>query len=90
MSFLFLKVGLHKGDYRSKLVPFEAQKNILYIQKGPSLERFTPYYKYHFSHAYNAISEAGLSLRKVLYTLVCVHKSIYKHINSHYYLGTGD
>ncbi len=42
-----LKVGLHKGDYRSKLVPFEAQKNILYIQKGPSLERFTPECKHH-------------------------------------------
>jgi hypothetical protein len=24
-----LKVGLHSGDYRSKLVRFEAQKNIL-------------------------------------------------------------
>jgi hypothetical protein len=26
-----LKVGLHYGDYRSKLVPFEEQKNIFYI-----------------------------------------------------------
>jgi hypothetical protein len=33
---------LHNGDYRSKLVPFAAQKNILYIKKGPSLERFMP------------------------------------------------
>jgi hypothetical protein len=37
-----VKAGLHYGDYRSKQVPFEAQKNIFYIQKGPSLERFTP------------------------------------------------
>ena len=36
------KVDLHYGDYRSKLVPFEAQKNIFYIKKGPSLEQFTP------------------------------------------------
>jgi hypothetical protein len=28
-----LKAGLHYGDYRSKLVPFEEQKNILYILK---------------------------------------------------------
>jgi hypothetical protein len=28
MSF---KAGLHNGDYRSKLVPFEAQKNIINI-----------------------------------------------------------
>ncbi len=26
-----LKVGLHYGDYRSKLVPFEEHKNIFYI-----------------------------------------------------------
>jgi hypothetical protein len=26
-----LKVDLHNSDYRSKLVPFEAQKNIFYI-----------------------------------------------------------
>jgi hypothetical protein len=25
-----VKIGLHYGDYRSKLVPFEAQKNIFY------------------------------------------------------------
>jgi hypothetical protein len=37
-----IKAGLHYGDYHSKLVPFEAQKNIFYTQKGPSLERFTP------------------------------------------------
>jgi hypothetical protein len=28
-----LKASLHNGDYRAKLVPFEAQKNILYIEK---------------------------------------------------------
>ena len=28
---LFIKVGLHYGDYRSKLVPFKPQKNIFYI-----------------------------------------------------------
>jgi len=26
-----VKVGLHNGDYSSKQVPFEAQKNNLYI-----------------------------------------------------------
>ncbi len=36
------KVDLQCGDYRTKLVPFEAQKNIFNIKKGPSLERFTP------------------------------------------------
>ncbi len=25
-----IKAGLHYGDYRSKLVPFEAQNNIFY------------------------------------------------------------
>jgi hypothetical protein len=29
--FASLKVGLHYGDYRSKLVPFEEQKNIFHI-----------------------------------------------------------
>ncbi len=29
----YFKVGLHYGDYRSKLGPFEEQKNIFYIQK---------------------------------------------------------
>ncbi len=28
------KAGLYNGDYRSKLVPFEAQKNIFYIKKA--------------------------------------------------------
>ena len=32
-SISSLKVGLHYGNYRSKLVPFEEQKNILYILK---------------------------------------------------------
>ncbi len=32
-SFLYQKVGLHYGDYRSKLVHFEEQKNIFYIKK---------------------------------------------------------
>jgi hypothetical protein len=27
--------GLHYVDYRSKLVPFDEQKNILYILKRP-------------------------------------------------------
>jgi hypothetical protein len=31
MFFLSLKAGLHYGDYRSKLVPLEAQRNIFYI-----------------------------------------------------------
>jgi hypothetical protein len=30
---LRLKVDLHYNDYRSKLVPFEGQKNIFYILK---------------------------------------------------------
>ncbi len=37
-----LKVGLHYGDYRSKLLHFDAQKNIFYVWKSISLERFTP------------------------------------------------
>ncbi len=28
-----IKAGLHYGDYRSKLVHFEAQKNIFYVTK---------------------------------------------------------
>jgi len=39
---LALKASLHYSDYRSKLVHFEAHKNILYVKKGPSSERFTP------------------------------------------------
>ncbi len=35
----YFKAGLHYGDYHSKLVPFEEQKNMLYIKKGPSLEQ---------------------------------------------------
>ena len=38
---IILKIGLHNGDYHSKLVPFEAQKNIFNVKKGPSLEQFT-------------------------------------------------
>jgi hypothetical protein len=37
-----LKAGVHFGDYRSKLVPFEAQKFFFYVKKGPSSERFMP------------------------------------------------
>jgi hypothetical protein len=33
VKYLGLKVGLHYGDYRSKLAPFEAQKNIFYTLK---------------------------------------------------------
>jgi hypothetical protein len=32
LIFLGLKAGLHYGDYRSKLVHFEAQKNIFHIK----------------------------------------------------------
>jgi hypothetical protein len=31
------KVGLHYADYRSKLVPFEEQKNIFYFKKTLAL-----------------------------------------------------
>jgi hypothetical protein len=37
-----LKVGLYYDDYPSKLVHFESRKNIFYVYKSPSLERFTP------------------------------------------------
>jgi hypothetical protein len=37
-----LKAGLHYSDYRSKLEHFEGQKNIFYVLKSPSLERFLP------------------------------------------------
>jgi hypothetical protein len=37
-----LKAGLHNGAYCSKLVPYEAQKNIFYVKKGSSLEQFMP------------------------------------------------
>jgi len=33
---------LHYGDYRSKIVHFESQKNIFYVLKRPSLEQFSP------------------------------------------------
>ncbi len=33
-----LQAGLHYGGYHSKLVHFEAQKNIFYVKKGPSLK----------------------------------------------------
>ncbi len=32
-SFVAANVHLHYGDYRSRLVPFEDQKNIFYILK---------------------------------------------------------
>jgi hypothetical protein len=35
-----IKADLHYGDYHSKLVHFEGQKN--YVLKKPSLERFSP------------------------------------------------
>jgi hypothetical protein len=37
---------LYYGDYRSKLVHFEAQK-IFSILKSPSLGQFLPWRKYH-------------------------------------------
>ncbi len=42
------KAGLHNGDRRSKLVHFKEQKNIFYVEKSPSLERFSPECKHHF------------------------------------------
>ena len=36
------KAGLHYGDSHPKLVHFEAQKNIFYVKKSPSLEQFLP------------------------------------------------
>jgi hypothetical protein len=42
------KVDLHYGSYHSQLVHFEAQKNISYVNKGPSLEQFMPQCKQHF------------------------------------------
>jgi hypothetical protein len=44
-----IKAGLHNGDYRFKLVRFEAQKNIFNVKKGPSLDQFTPLCKHHLS-----------------------------------------
>jgi hypothetical protein len=44
-----VKVGSHWRLLQ--LVPFEAQKNIFYIQKGPILERFTPECKRHLRKA---------------------------------------
>jgi hypothetical protein len=41
-SKVTLKAGLHYGGYRSKLVHFEEQKNIFYVEKSPSLGRFLP------------------------------------------------
>jgi hypothetical protein len=36
------KCSLNNGDPQWKLVPFEAQKKIFFINKGPSLKRFMP------------------------------------------------
>ena len=49
--FKTFKVGLHYGDYRAMPVPFEAQKNIFYILKGPSLEPSLEC-KHHFIHSH--------------------------------------
>jgi hypothetical protein len=38
---ILIKAGLHYGDYRSKLVHFEAQK-IFSMIKNPCLEQFPP------------------------------------------------
>jgi hypothetical protein len=45
-----VKAVLHYGDYRSKLVPFEAHKNEVneVFKKGPSLEQFMPECKQPF------------------------------------------
>ncbi len=42
------KAGLHYSDYRSKLVHFEAPKNIFYVLKSPSLERLFSQCNRHF------------------------------------------
>jgi hypothetical protein len=41
------KAALHYGDYRSMIVPFEAQKIIFYVLTDPSLEQFAPWCKRH-------------------------------------------
>jgi hypothetical protein len=37
---LSVKAGLHYGDYRSKLVHFEEQKNIFFVLKGLAYSNF--------------------------------------------------
>jgi hypothetical protein len=37
---IIIKADLHYGNYRSKLVHFEAQKKYFLCLKNPSLERF--------------------------------------------------
>jgi hypothetical protein len=41
-SHVQVKADLHYGHYCSKLVHFEAQKNIFYVQKSPSFEGLLP------------------------------------------------